>query len=107
MHGDAACVGVLPDGHGELSRSTLALSDQKRSTLPVSESTFRHATRYTTGEPAGGERERKTRGSVMLCSLLFRGVRSEDEMSNNWRNLRHLIWQWMDFGFVTAVMMKL
>ena len=50
---------LLPDGHGELSRSTLTLSDQKSSTLPVSESTFCHTARYTTGKPAGDKKEKK------------------------------------------------
>lgn len=57
-------IGILPDRHGELSRSAFTLSDQKSSTLSVSESTFCHTSRYSTRKPAGGKR--KERRSVML-----------------------------------------
>lgn len=46
---------LLPDRHGKLPRSTLALSDQEGATLSVSESTFCHTARYATGEPAAGQ----------------------------------------------------
>lgn len=46
---------LLPDRHGKLPRSTLALSDQEGAALSVSESTFCHAARYATGEPAAGQ----------------------------------------------------
>lgn len=61
----------LPDGHGELSRSTFTLSDQKRPALPVSESTFCHAARYTTCEPAAGQREENIKKKSQSAMPLF------------------------------------
>lgn len=64
-------VNVLPDGHGELSRGALTLSDQKGPTFPVSESTFCHTARYTTGKPAERKKEKVDGLCIELCYCGF------------------------------------